>query len=490
MGRGGATAPPAPRLSRRGRDDQLRPLRRHPRAPSRRGEGYRLAGGEGTGQGRRQLSPARLAHQPPALLGRAHPHRLLRKVRHRPRPLRGPARPPAGRCGLHADGRKPAQVPRGLPPHHLPQVRRPRHPRNGHDGHLYVLLLVPVRLPQPLLQGGRTGPRRFHALGPGGGRLLAAGRYLHGRRGARHDAPALHALLHQGAARRRPGRFRRADAPASQPGHHPGRAAPWRFRRGGGPLGRRRAPRRTDPRQAPGGGVPRTGEGQLPRLGRGDEARRREPQGADAPPRRQGVGGRTDRRPRGRGYAHQRARQEAGRGASRRHPLPPRCGEDVQEQEERHRARCAGRSVRGRRRPRLPDVRLAVGTGRPVEQQGHRRRRPLAQPHLEHHPGGAAQAHAAHAGGGEEAAPNPPRDGQGRHGGYGELLLQHRHRAADGVHQRAEQSQSRPLGKRPLGRSGRHAAAPPRPRHAPSGRGTVGTARQALQHSPAALADL
>ena len=57
-----------------------------------------------------------------------------------------------------------------------------------------------------------------------GRRLLAAGGPVHRRRRARHPAPALRALLHQGAARRRPGeRARAVRAPV-----HPGDDLPRR----------------------------------------------------------------------------------------------------------------------------------------------------------------------------------------------------------------------------------------------------------------------
>ena len=112
--------------------------------------------------------------------------------------------------------------------------------------------------------------------------VLAAGRHLHRRHRARHHAPDLHALLHQGAAATWAGRLRRADAPAPQPGHHPGR-------------GRR---------------------------------------------------------------------------------------EDVEDARQRGRARRAGRRLRRRHRPRLPDVLRALGAGRAVVVERHRGRVALAAPRL------------------------------------------------------------------------------------------------------------
>ena len=63
----------------------------------------------------------------------------------------------------------------------------------------------------------RTTTRR--RVEPRGRRLLAAGRPVHRRRRARDPAPALLALLHEGAARRRPGRLQRAVRAPLHAGH-------------------------------------------------------------------------------------------------------------------------------------------------------------------------------------------------------------------------------------------------------------------------------
>ena len=47
---------------------------------------------KGWGKGNHQLQVARLADFPPALLGRAHPHGLLREMRHCPGAGKRPAR--------------------------------------------------------------------------------------------------------------------------------------------------------------------------------------------------------------------------------------------------------------------------------------------------------------------------------------------------------------------------------------------------------------
>ena len=74
-----------------------------------------------------------------------------------------------------------------------PEVGRPARTRNGHHGHLrrFVLVLPALRLPGAERHGGRAR------------QLLAAGRPVHRRHGARHPAPAVFALLDQGDARPR-----------------------------------------------------------------------------------------------------------------------------------------------------------------------------------------------------------------------------------------------------------------------------------------------
>ena len=97
---------------------------------------------EGRGQAGRHVPAARLADQPPALLGRAHPHRALPGVRRGPGP-RGRASGAAARRrrfparGRVAVGAPPLVVTRGLP-----ELRRRGPPRHRHHGHLRRLLLV------------------------------------------------------------------------------------------------------------------------------------------------------------------------------------------------------------------------------------------------------------------------------------------------------------------------------------------------------------
>ncbi len=125
---------------------QLGPLHRSPggRGVARdRG----LAGRAGQGRAGGDLSPARLAGQPPALLGHAHPGHPLPRVRPRAGPGAGPAGAPPGDRRLPGLGRQPAQPGRDVPGRGLPAVRRGRAARDGHDGHVLRLLLVLVPLP-------------------------------------------------------------------------------------------------------------------------------------------------------------------------------------------------------------------------------------------------------------------------------------------------------------------------------------------------------
>ena len=102
-----------PALPRRRPDGQLRPLRRQGQPRGLRGD-RRVAGRRGPRRAGGQLPPARLAGLAPALLGRADPDRLLRRVRDRA----GARRPAAGRAardrGLRAAGQEPAGRGRGL----------------------------------------------------------------------------------------------------------------------------------------------------------------------------------------------------------------------------------------------------------------------------------------------------------------------------------------------------------------------------------------
>ena len=106
----------------------------------------RLAGRGRPGQGDGHVPPARLAVQPPALLGHADPGHLLRARRHRAGPRRGPAGPAARHGRLRRPRREPAEPRRGVPARRLPALRRARPARDRHDGHVrrFVVVLVPL----------------------------------------------------------------------------------------------------------------------------------------------------------------------------------------------------------------------------------------------------------------------------------------------------------------------------------------------------------
>ena len=120
--------------------------------------------GEAASQGR--VPPARLAHQPPALLGQPHPGHPLRALRHRAR-ARGSAAGDAAREPGPGRRRHPRRV-QGLLRDHLPGLRPPGQARDRYHGHLYLLQLVLPALYRPAQH--RT------ALLPRGGRPLDARR--------------------------------------------------------------------------------------------------------------------------------------------------------------------------------------------------------------------------------------------------------------------------------------------------------------------------
>ena len=92
-----------------------------------------------------------------------------------------------------------------------PTVRRPGQARQRHDGHVRGLVVV---LPALLLADDYTdGPFDEELV-----RRVDAGRHLHRWRRARGAAPAVRALLHQGAARHGDGRLRRAVLRPAEPG--------------------------------------------------------------------------------------------------------------------------------------------------------------------------------------------------------------------------------------------------------------------------------
>ena len=98
------------------------------------------------------------------------------------------------------------------------EVRRPRPAGNRHDGHVRRLVVV---FPAVL----RSAQQRA-AVRSGDRGLLDAGRLLQRRRRARHPAPAVFALLHARAARRRAGQLRRAVQAAADAGDGAEETAP------------------------------------------------------------------------------------------------------------------------------------------------------------------------------------------------------------------------------------------------------------------------
>ena len=189
-----------------------------------------VARGQGPRRGHDQLQAARLAVQPPALLGRAVPDRL-RRGRDRPRRART-------RCCRSSCPRCPTTRPKTFDPDDAEQLARAAAvagarvgrgrarpgrraaardvpPRDQHDAQLGRVVLVlpalprpgqPRRVRRPGERGVLDGPRtRIPVEGaPAGDARPGRRRPLRRRRRARRAAPALRPLLAQGAVRPRP----------------------------------------------------------------------------------------------------------------------------------------------------------------------------------------------------------------------------------------------------------------------------------------------
>ena len=162
-------------------------------------------------------------------------------------------------CRAGAEGRLAAGQRDRLGQRRLPLLRRSGRPGHRHHGHLRRLVLVLLPL---LLAGRRRGPVRSRRRPP-----LDARRPVRRRRRARDPAPAVHAVLHQGAARHGDGRLRRADAAAAEPGpgHQPGQVDEQVAGQRGGPG---RADRRVRGRRRPADRRLRRSAGRGHRLGR------------------------------------------------------------------------------------------------------------------------------------------------------------------------------------------------------------------------------
>ena len=130
------------------RAGQQRPLRRPAGRRGRQGDRRRSWPRRGQRRAEGHVSPARLADQPPALLGHADPGHLLPDRRDRPGARRPAAGPAARDRRLQGQRRQPAEPRRGVrATSTCPTLRRAGPARDRHDGHVRGLVLVLVPLP-------------------------------------------------------------------------------------------------------------------------------------------------------------------------------------------------------------------------------------------------------------------------------------------------------------------------------------------------------
>ena len=192
----------AVRRARRGRGDSA------DHRVARRRTGTREGGGE--------LPAARLVHLAPALLGAADPDHLLRRLRHGAGAGEGPAGAAAAHRGLPArrHRRLAARAPRGVVSRAVPDVRRSRR-----------VARPTCRTPSSTARGTscaiRAPSTTTSPFDAERDEEVAAGGLVHRRQRARGAAPAVLALHHDGAARRRARRLRGAvqALPRARPDH-------------------------------------------------------------------------------------------------------------------------------------------------------------------------------------------------------------------------------------------------------------------------------
>ena len=195
-------------------------------------EDHRRAGSTRRRPRHRELPSARLGVLAPALLGRAHPDHPLRDPRRRGRAGGGPAGDAARRRALrpHRHRRIAAGRDRGLGAHHLPHLRRTRRaarPTPCRSGRARAGTTCATSTRRTRNAPGRSCRRE----------AVDAGRPVRGRRRACRLAPAVRALLAQGAVR--PGH--RDDQGAVQEAAPPGHGARVLVPGRDGPVSRARA---------------------------------------------------------------------------------------------------------------------------------------------------------------------------------------------------------------------------------------------------------
>ena len=156
-----------------------------------------------------QLSPARLGHLAPALLGLPDPGDPLRDLRHRPGAGSATCR---SRCRTTSTFDRPGNPLARHPTwKHVacPQCGGPARARDRHAGHLRRFVLVLRPLHRSVTRDGHRPAEARDAL--------AAGRPVYRRHRARDPAPALRPLRHPRPEGDRPCRASTSRSPACSP---------------------------------------------------------------------------------------------------------------------------------------------------------------------------------------------------------------------------------------------------------------------------------
>jgi leucyl-tRNA synthetase len=155
----------------------------------------------GLGKQAGQLPPARLADQPPAHVGRADPDGLLPNCGAVPVPYEDlPVLLPDD-AEFKPTGESPLKYHEGFRYVKCPNAAATPSARPTRMDTFMCSSWYQYAYLTPYWKAGEPLHADDMPWDPDAGQLLAAGRPVHRRHRTRHHAPAVHALLHQGAAR-------------------------------------------------------------------------------------------------------------------------------------------------------------------------------------------------------------------------------------------------------------------------------------------------